>query len=341
MDKESIDAVLEPVSEDTPCGNELEYDPAFVALEITARSKPEQQFGDSVIAAVEPDWRAISLQAVDLVRRSKDLRVVMLLLRASTRLHGVIGFVQGMQTLREMLARYWDGAYPRLDEDDNNDPTMRLNALAPLNDIDMVLQDLREAKVGGLRDSMRVRDIEVAYGKLGAKNNDIVMTVAQLEGALGEIFARNEDVKIASCTAADCISQLQSLINERVSSDFAVDFKALRSIAMVLQQTSKGLVEQSSVATDGESDPKNADAAALNSGAVSGGSRGGVASRQDAINTLDKVIRYLEQAEPGNPAPLLIKRAQRLIGVSFMDIMSDLAPDALSAIENITGRPPS
>jgi len=61
-------------------------------------------------------------------------------------------------------------------------------------------------------------------------------------------------------------------------------------------------------------------------------------SRQDAISALDRVITYLEQTEPGNPAPLLIKRAQRLIGVSFLEIMSDLAPDALGSIENITGR---
>ena len=341
MDKESIEAVLQIVSEEAPCGNDLEYDPAFVALEITARSKPEQQFGDSLIAAVEPDWRAISSQAVELMRRSKDLRTAVLLLRSSTRLHGVTGFVQGMQTLREMLARFWEGTYPRLDEDDNNDPTMRLNALAPLNDVDMVLQDLREAKVGGSRDALRVRDIEVAYGKLSARNNDAVMTVAQVEGALGEIFARDGDVKIASCAAADCISQLQSMINERVSGDFAMDFKALRGIAMVLQQAAKGLLGPSENASDEDVDPVNIGQIATHSGVTSAASRGGVASRQDAINTLDKVIRYLEQAEPGNPAPLLIKRAQRLIGVSFLDIMSDLAPDSLSTIENITGRPPS
>lgn len=53
---------------------------------------------------------------------------------------------------------------------------------------------------------------------------------------------------------------------------------------------------------------------------------------------LDRVIRFLETTEPGNPAPLLIERAKKLIGVSFLEIMANLAPNALDTIENVTGR---
>ena len=68
---------------------------------------------------------------------------------------------------------------------------------------------------------------------------------------------------------------------------------------------------------------------------------GDIRSREDALRQLDRVIDFLHRTEPGNPAPLLIERAKRLVGVSFMDIMADLAPDAVSTIQNITGRPPS
>jgi len=60
-----------------------------------------------------------------------------------------------------------------------------------------------------------------------------------------------------------------------------------------------------------------------------------------ALQMLDRVIRYLEQAEPGNPAPLLIERAKKLIGVSFLEIMANLAPNAMDTIENVTGKRPS
>ena len=68
---------------------------------------------------------------------------------------------------------------------------------------------------------------------------------------------------------------------------------------------------------------------------------GEIRTRQDALRQLDKVIDFLQRTEPGNPAPLLIQRAKRLVGVSFMEIMADLAPDAVGTIETITGRPPS
>jgi type VI secretion system protein ImpA len=46
----------------------------------------------------------------------------------------------------------------------------------------------------------------------------------------------------------------------------------------------------------------------------------------------------LEQTEPGHPAPLFLKRAERLLGLKdFFAIISDMAPDALSEMEKITG----
>jgi type VI secretion system protein ImpA len=69
--------------------------------------------------------------------------------------------------------------------------------------------------------------------------------------------------------------------------------------------------------------------------------RGEIQSRQDALLMLDRVIHYLQQSEPGNPAPLLIERAKKLIGVSFLEIIQNLAPNALDTIETVTGARPS
>jgi type VI secretion system protein ImpA len=81
--------------------------------------------------------------------------------------------------------------------------------------------------------------------------------------------------------------------------------------------------------------------APASTGTAPAAASGDIRSREDALRQLDRVIDFLQRTEPGNPAPLLIERAKRLVGVSFMDIMADLAPDAVSTIQNITGRPPS
>ena len=52
---------------------------------------------------------------------------------------------------------------------------------------------------------------------------------------------------------------------------------------------------------------------------------------------LDLVCSYLERHEPSNPAPLFIRRAQRLIKKNFVEIVRDLMPDSLSQLERLAG----
>ncbi len=60
---------------------------------------------------------------------------------------------------------------------------------------------------------------------------------------------------------------------------------------------------------------------------------GRIVTREDAIKALDRVCEYYERNEPSSPLPLLIRRAQRLASKSFLDIIRDLAPDAVSQAE--------
>ncbi|MEA3275637.1 MAG: type VI secretion system protein TssA, partial [Pseudomonadota bacterium] len=64
---------------------------------------------------------------------------------------------------------------------------------------------------------------------------------------------------------------------------------------------------------------------------------GEITSREDVVRTLDKLCDYYSRNEPSSPVPLLLQRARRLAKKDFMDIMRDLAPDALAQIEAIRG----
>ena len=66
-----------------------------------------------------------------------------------------------------------------------------------------------------------------------------------------------------------------------------------------------------------------------------------IRSREDAVRELERVCAWLERHEPANPAPLLIRRAQRLLQMGFIDILRDLAPEGMSSIEKIAGLPPA
>jgi type VI secretion system protein ImpA len=345
LSTESVESLLSPVSEALPSGDDLEYDAAFTALEAEAQPKPEQQFGDTLIAAVEPEWRTLTERATDLLKRSKDVRLGVLVLRAATRTQGIEGFSLGLTLLLGLIDRFWDTIHPQLDAEDGNDPTMRLNALAALadgNDGCVVLRDLYDCELGTSRavGAIRVRDIAIAHGKLKASGKDPSYSLPQVTDALLDIYSATPKVFEIAIGAAALTQQLEALIEAKTGRGDLIDLKPLRTVTHLLRTVCQATVTtanpEAAEAAEAEGDGTAAPGAAR---AAGGPVRGEISTRQDALLMLDKVIAFLEKTEPGNPAPMLIKRAKRLVGVSFIDIMNDLAPDAINSIQNITGKP--
>ena len=232
-----VDAFLAPVNDTAPCGEDLEYDAAYLALEEAARGKAEQQFGDTVIAAEEPDWRAMREQAVALFQRTRDLRVAIHLLRANTRLNGFAGFASGIKVLRGLVEQHWDAVYPQLDASDNNDPTMRLNALGPLADPTglladpgNVLADLRQAMVGSARDGLTVRQFELGLGKAEPNSNESAPSAAGVADALREAseqFPGLLDQMVGVVTASTLISYVFYTISPETQAKFGTAWLGL------------------------------------------------------------------------------------------------------------------
>ena len=73
MDPEDL---LEPRGddEDAPSGENLEYDPAFIELELEAAGTEESVLGDKVTEAADPDYPEVATKALAVLERSHDLR---------------------------------------------------------------------------------------------------------------------------------------------------------------------------------------------------------------------------------------------------------------------------
>src|SRR5438874_2545186 len=138
-----VDTLLVPVADDSPCGPNLEYDDAYAAFERAARGKAEQQYGDTIIPAEDPDWPEVRRLGVDLVARTKDLRVICQLAQGILETEGLADFAACLALTRGYLERYWPSVHPQLDPDDENDPTLRVNTLASLSNQATTLRSLR------------------------------------------------------------------------------------------------------------------------------------------------------------------------------------------------------
>ncbi|MEW8585752.1 MAG: type VI secretion system ImpA family N-terminal domain-containing protein, partial [Candidatus Thiodiazotropha sp.] len=86
-----LEKLLTPVSDEAPAGIDLEYDPIFGEMERAAEGKEEQEFGDTIIPAEDPDWRELKKRALQVVEQSKDLRAAIHLTRALMHTDGFAG----------------------------------------------------------------------------------------------------------------------------------------------------------------------------------------------------------------------------------------------------------
>ena len=129
-----IESLLSEVSPEAPCGEDISYDASFLALEDMLRTKAAGGVVEGVEEAVEePNWREIREKSLELLQRSKDLRVALYLVLALLRTEDLAGLRDGLALLRGLLERFWDQVYPHLDPDDNNDPLERINILQSLS----------------------------------------------------------------------------------------------------------------------------------------------------------------------------------------------------------------
>jgi type VI secretion system protein ImpA len=64
---------------------------------------------------------------------------------------------------------------------------------------------------------------------------------------------------------------------------------------------------------------------------------GDIQSPDDVRAAIDRICTYYERYEPSSPLPLLLRRAQRLVGKSFLEIMKDVSPDGVKQVESLAG----
>jgi type VI secretion system protein ImpA len=344
------------LSDESPCGDSLDYDPAFAELEIAARGKPEQHFGNTLVPAQEPDWRQVQSKALALFDRTRDLRIAVLLARAQAVLDGLPGLTAGLELIRQLLLKHWDQVHPQLDPDDQLDPMLRMNALAALVDPAGLLRDLRGVAFvhSPGAGNCSIREAELALGiTRPAEGQEPPTSRTQLTGLVRAHAAaggQNEAQR-----AYETASALKSVLVDKAGQHQALDLgpllQKLRPLAAFHAEAlgeSAALLREAGTAGQAGGAGEVAGPGGTSSGAAGGGARWAgeagaaeIRSREDAVRELERVCSYLERHEPANPAPLLIRRAQRLLKMNFLDILRDLAPEGMSSIEKIAGVPPA
>ena len=342
-----IESLLTEVSAEAPCGEDVETDPSFLALEDMLRAKA----GGGVVAGVEevteePNWREVRDASSELLKRSKDLQIAMYLTISILKLEGISGLRDGLALLRGLLERFWDNLYPQLDPEDDNDPIRRINILQSLSPARVSTYDTMKFKQrlaevplchSVQMGNFSLRDIQIAQGEITVSDDE--RTKASDMSVIDAAFQDTSTDELLSTSQAiqesiEHIAEIMSVFSERTAQGQTPDVSGFRAVLANIQKHIQGYLA------------KRGHGAAAEEGAVVVSVKkekgamslsGEIRSAQEALLALDKVCQYFDRHEPSSPVPLLIRRAQRLVSKSFLEVVKDFCPDGMNQVEMIGG----
>ncbi len=332
-----MDPLLEPISADAPTGVDLSYDIVSNDLAVMIQGTPDNQFEEN--AAKEPSWPPIRKLAEEALKRSKDLQIAVYWTVALSQTSGMVGAARGMDVISGIIRQYWDTLFPNLDPDDK-DPTQRVNIVSQLT-----------VEPGSYGDPVKfierlnTTSIFAAPG-FGAVSIDAVTK----EGGLGA--ARLPDVVAASNPeeVATGVEALKSVLaSVHAMDDFLIDtvgrtnapsfdplIKALdRGVRLF-----EGIVGQAATSTTEQAGGANVgagSAVAAGGGVKKTAISGEIQSVEDVRKMLQKICDYYAANEPSSPIPILLQRANKLVGMDFLALLDNLTPSGKSALDALVG----
>jgi type VI secretion system protein ImpA len=296
------DALLQPLSEEAPCGPDLRGHADFeVLLQAVAEV-------DRTGASERMDWASEQARILHLAGTGRDLRVWVWLCRSLLASDGLSGLACGLELIATGLERFWDTLPPfDAEETDPRERFMgRLGALAGLG-----------------ASSYQLNADELL------RRRSTLHLAEELDRLAGAVPPNEETAALASRAEAT-LARIARLFEER--------FGAAHDPQLGFTLLAGKLAPLRSVPAPAESGAAPATTpvpvAVAGNGAVTGGP---LTSREDVVRSLNLVLDYYAKNEPSSPVPLLVARARKFVTLSFLEAIRELAPAGLKELQLAAG----
>jgi type VI secretion system protein ImpA len=342
------EALAQPLSETDPCGPDLDLggDPEYMNFVAKAENLLPLTFFDREGKPFDRSRIAGEFDAIKpLLARTRDIRLLVILAKLCVLNRDLAGFAAGVGAIGALLERSWDDLHPR---GDNGDFAARMAPLETLDDLPTVVLPLQyvplieDRRLGAIR----YRTYLFACGEAQPREGEEVHDAAAIERALGEVElpvlvetrGRFEGLQAA-------LVAIKNACLERAGATQAPRFdKLLLLVGRILAFLNDAIVKRDPSAA--RVDPAEASVdvraggvdAPVPPAVVSGGPIGRVRSSRDAAAALHAAADYFSRSEPSNPALLLVRQAEQLMGKSFLDVMRILVPEHVEKAKIVCGK---
>ena len=348
-----IDALIAPLPEGAGTGVLLRYEPVYQQIrEARHTDDPTLPMGDWERPLAKADWGEVaSLCTGALSTHSKDFQLAAWLCEAWTQLYQIEGFNAGVALLDALTERYWDDAWPRIEDGDSDArcaPFIWINdALAAVLTLHVPLLRIE----GREPPEVNLYDWQRACTTVSAKGGPL-SSEELARHVRGDNVARLVGMRRQLADALDGWTALGRRLDERLTHEAP----SLGQVTDALQRLSRAAVSllgdyaphENADDDAGLSDPRDLsdahdmndmqphsmqhDAAApdgrdaVSSTAVPADGAG-IVDRSHAYRLLQLIADYLERQEPHSPTPYLLRRAVSWGRMSLADLMQEIVQE--------------
>jgi type VI secretion system protein ImpA len=375
-----LDAFLDPIAGPDPAGEELRNDPRFHQierdLEPAARDRRRETLASGGTGNAALDWGGLLDQARDLAASGRDVRLLVIAVRAAVAQEGFDGLAQGLTMLAETANRHWAHLHPTLRENPSKQQAAlrRINAFKQIENAENGLlcdleyntaaqargmglvsgADLAAAaltpaqQLGERTDAMNDKDRAEFLAEADARANRVTGVLRALQAerpddlkALAEGVAASQSALAALEAALDA-----HVLENGVGVRFTAFAKFLTRIAATLSAYSVAETAQpqgevmAPVDAAVTAGPAPVAGAMVNGAVPAAGPApmpARITTRAEVERALDLIIDYYEKIEPSSPIPHLAKRMRKMVPMNFLQLMAELAPSGMKDFQGVVG----
>lgn len=325
-----FEALLAPISDDSPSGADLSFDPLYDTIKEARRADEDYlSQGEWQTEFKVAEWAKVKELACEvLATKSKDLQVACWLTEALTNLHGFTGAHDGFVLLTRLLSDFWDSFYPSL-EDDLELRVGRLGWLEtnlPHSLIQLPLTGPTESSKGfGWMRWKESRDVE-NLARQNAEAMDEALAEGKINSELWELAVKQTPASFYETLLQETSAAQQALqaLADVIQNAFGHEAPSTAQLTETLNHivklvaklaADKGLGSAEPLASVSPNDTLSEDnvtpEASGRPGSNPVGPAGPPVTREEALRRLDDIARYFRQAEPYSPVTYLIEKARR------------------------------
>jgi type VI secretion system protein ImpA len=330
------DTLTEPLSEEAPCGPDLdmEGDPTFMNFMARAEGLLPQSFltvGDDgrhiVFDRANLPYAEDSRTIAGFLGETRDLRLLVILAKFAVLSRDLPTFAQTLEGIARLLATRWLEVHP---QGDGGDFIMRLVTLQSLDDTPTVVMPLQYVPLVMSRRAGNIsfRSLQLALGEAVPGEGEESADASAIEAALEEteldgLVALRDTLTTARAAVESC----QAIWLEKVGYTDALTFPQLLPVLTRMERWIDGAIGRRDPAARTSSGEVESATAGGGKPATDAGAEGALTSAEEATRALAAASAYFARHEPASPALLLVRQAEALVGRPFYEILSTLMPE--------------